>query len=113
VKFRELNFRIVSVTPFYTARRNDRCETASIRESSVEDGFGLGNVLPEPASNILHGDHEGLFTEWQPPNLLEEPIFLYEDSFGTINHDLRDSVIEDQVLNGLGAAVSDLIVLRL
>lgn len=43
--------------PMNAARRDDGGDTATVRQSRVEDGLLLRNIVAKPPCDVLDGDH--------------------------------------------------------
>src|SRR5580704_17768809 len=84
-----------------TTRWNDGGDTAAIGQARVEDGFRFGDVVSETARDILHGDHKRPLAQGHAGNLLKESLFFDKHTVGSIDHNLADRIVENQVLDGL------------
>src|SRR6266576_6896204 len=99
-KCRALNFRMVRVTPF-TLQGGMTAATrlpSGRRESRM--GFDSEMSSPQAPGDILHGDHQGFLAEIHTLNRLDESG-PFKDAVRTVDHDLADRVIEDQMLDRL------------
>ncbi len=94
------NFRIVSVTPCKEHGGNRRCHARAIRQTSIEQRFRFANVVPERSGDALDGVHQVLRLDHRF-NSRHETVSLGEDRSVTVDHDLGNTGIENDVLDRL------------
>src|SRR5438876_7032709 len=82
------------------AWRDDGCHAAAVRQPRVEDRIFLRDVVSQAAGDVLDRDFQRFRAEADILNLFYVASALDKHTLGTVDHDLADFWIEDQVLDG-------------
>lgn len=77
----------------------DGCDAAAIRQSRIEDGFFLRDVVAECAGDVLHGHAQLIGGNGDALDLFHDTLLFYKYVRGRVEHDLADLGIENEALN--------------